>query len=130
VNPEELLRQVADQVRSCTKCRLNMGRKHAVPGEGPVDSDIIFIGEGPGFHENEQGRPFVGAAGKFLTELLASIGKTREEVFICNVIKCRPPGNRDPQIDEIQSCEGYLERQIQAISPKVIHSISPRFERS
>ncbi|MEE9507791.1 MAG: uracil-DNA glycosylase [Anaerolineales bacterium] len=107
-------------MRSCTKCRLNMGRKHAVPGEGPVDSDIIFIGEGPGFHENEQGRPFVGAAGKFLTELLASIGKTREEVFICNVIKCRPPGNRDPQIDEIQSCEGYLERQIQAISPKVI----------
>jgi DNA polymerase len=97
-----------------------MGRKHAVPGEGPVDSDIIFIGEGPGFHENEQGRPFVGAAGKFLAELLASIGKTREEVFICNVIKCRPPGNRDPQIDEIQSCEGYLERQIQAISPKVI----------
>ncbi len=120
MTPEELLRQVADQVRSCTKCRLHMGRKHAVPGEGPVDSDIVFIGEGPGFHENEQGRPFVGAAGKFLVELLASIGKTREEVFICNVIKCRPPGNRDPQIDEILSCEGYLERQIQAISPKVI----------
>lgn len=120
MNPEELLRQVADEVRSCTKCGLRMGRKHAVPGEGPVDSDIIFIGEGPGFHENEQGRPFVGAAGKFLEELLASIGKTREEVFICNVIKCRPPGNRDPQIDEIQSCEGYLDRQIQAISPKLI----------
>jgi DNA polymerase len=91
-----------------------------VPGEGPPDSDIVFIGEGPGFHENEQGRPFVGAAGKFLEELLASIEKTREQVFICNVIKCRPPGNRDPQLDEIQSCEGYLERQIEAINPKVI----------
>jgi DNA polymerase len=91
-----------------------------VPGEGPTDSDIVFIGEGPGFHENEQGRPFVGAAGKFLEELLASIEKTREQVFICNVIKCRPPGNRDPQLDEIQSCEGYLERQIEAINPKVI----------
>jgi DNA polymerase len=119
VNPEELL-QIADEVRSCTKCQLHLGRKNAVPGEGPADSDIVFIGEGPGFHENEQGRPFVGAAGKFLEELLASIDKTREQVFICNVIKCRPPGNRDPQLDEIQSCEGYLERQIQAINPKVI----------
>jgi DNA polymerase len=119
VNPEELL-QIAEEVRACTKCRLHLGRKNAVPGEGPPDSDIVFIGEGPGFHENEQGRPFVGAAGKFLEELLASIDKTREQVFICNVIKCRPPGNRDPQLDEIQSCEGYLERQIQAINPKVI----------
>ena len=120
MNPEEMLLQVADEVRSCTKCRLHTGRKNAVPGEGPVDSEIVFIGEAPGFHENEQGRPFVGAAGKFLEELLASIGKSREQVFIGNVIKCRPPGNRDPQIDEIQACEGYLERQIQAISPKII----------
>ncbi len=120
MNPEEKLFQVADEVRSCTKCRLHTGRKNAVPGEGPADSEIVFIGEAPGFHENELGRPFVGAAGKFLEELLASIEKSREQVFIGNVIKCRPPGNRDPQIDEIQACEGYLERQIQAISPKII----------
>jgi DNA polymerase len=80
----------------------------------------MFIGEGPGFHENEQGRPFVGAAGRFLEELLASIDLTREQVFIGNVIKCRPPGNRDPQVDEIQACSPYLERQIQVIDPKVI----------
>lgn len=120
MNPEELISQVADEVRVCTKCRLHMGRKNAVPGEGPSDAEIVFIGEGPGFHENEQGRPFVGAAGKFLEELLGSIGKTRGQVFICNVIKCRPPGNRDPQLDEIQACEGYLQRQIEAINPKVV----------
>jgi DNA polymerase len=97
-----------------------MGRKFAVPGEGPANSELLFIGEGPGFHENEQGRPFVGAAGKFLEELLASIGKSREEVFICNVVKCRPPGNRDPQIEEMEACSEYLERQINAINPKVI----------
>jgi DNA polymerase len=80
----------------------------------------MFIGEGPGFHENEQGRPFVGAAGKFLEELLASIDLTREQVFICNVVKCRPPGNRDPQEQEIEACSKYLDRQIQAVNPKVI----------
>jgi DNA polymerase len=80
----------------------------------------MFIGEGPGFHENEQGRPFVGAAGRFLEELLEGIGTSREEVFICNVIKCRPPGNRDPQVDEIEACSGYLDRQIRAVNPKVI----------
>jgi DNA polymerase len=80
----------------------------------------MFIGEGPGFHENEQGRPFVGAAGQFLEELLASIGMKREQVFITNVVKCRPPGNRDPQIEELEACSGYLDRQIQAINPKVI----------
>jgi DNA polymerase len=129
VTSEDLLLQITDEVRSCTKCRLHQGRKNAVPGEGPSDAEIVFIGEGPGFHENEQGRPFVGAAGKFLEELLAGIGKTREQVFICNVIKCRPPGNRDPQLDEIQSCEGYLERQIQAINPKVIVTLG-RFSMS
>ena len=80
----------------------------------------MFIGEGPGFHENEQGRPFVGAAGQFLEELLASIGMKREQVFITNVVKCRPPGNRDPQHEELQACSSYLERQIQAINPKMI----------
>jgi uracil-DNA glycosylase len=120
VNSKEALIQVADEVSVCIKCTLHHSRKNAVPGEGPVNAEIMFIGEGPGFHENEQGRPFVGAAGKFLEELLASIGLTREEVFITNVVKCRPPGNRDPQQEELDTCYQYLERQIQAINPKVI----------
>lgn len=120
MNSQETLEQVAEEVSSCTKCTLHHSRKNAVPGEGPPNSEIIFIGEGPGFHENEQGRPFVGAAGKFLEELLDSIGLTREQVFITNVVKCRPPGNRDPQSDELDACSEYLERQIQAINPKVI----------
>jgi DNA polymerase len=92
-----------------------------VPGEGPANAEIMFIGEGPGFHENEQGRPFVGAAGKFLEELLGSIGMRREQVFITNVVKCRPPGNRDPNPEEVDTCtSNYLERQIQAINPRVI----------
>jgi DNA polymerase len=91
-----------------------------VPGEGPANAEIMFIGEGPGFHENEQGRPFVGAAGKFLDELLASINLKRADVFITNVVKCRPPGNRDPQPDEMGACREYLERQILAINPKLI----------
>jgi DNA polymerase len=92
----------------------------AVPGEGPSDAELMFIGEGPGFHENEQGRPFVGAAGNFLEELLASIGLTREQVFITNIVKCRPPGNRDPQAVEIEACSTYLERQTRSLNPKVI----------
>lgn len=115
-----VLGQVAQQVQVCEKCELHHSRKHGVPGEGPPDAQIMFLGEGPGFHENEQGRPFVGAAGKFLEELLASIGLTREKVFITNVVKCRPPGNRDPQYEELQACGDYLERQMAAINPKVI----------
>lgn len=120
MNSKNVLKEVADEVSVCTKCILHHSRKNAVPGEGPADSDIMFIGEGPGFYENEQGRPFVGAAGKFLEELLESIGMTREQVYITNVVKCRPPGNRDPQLDELEACSEYLERQIQAINPKVI----------
>jgi uracil-DNA glycosylase family 4 len=120
VATEEELDGIAHEVSVCKQCRLHASRKHAVPGEGPRNADIMFIGEGPGFHENEQGRPFVGAAGKFLEELLASIGYRREQVFICNVVKCRPPGNRDPLPDEIQACRPYLDRQIAAIQPKVI----------
>lgn len=120
VSSEEELKQVAAEVATCVECRLHHSRKNAVPGEGPATADLMFIGEGPGFHENEQGRPFVGAAGKFLEELLASIGLKREDVFIGNVVKCRPPGNRDPQKDEIEACAKYLERQIRAINPKVI----------
>jgi len=120
VDAASILGQVAEETAGCEKCGLYHSRKLAVPGEGPPDSQIMFIGEGPGFHENEQGRPFVGAAGKFLEELLASIGMTRQQVFITNVVKCRPPGNRDPQADELRACSSYLERQIRAINPKVI----------
>ncbi len=120
MQPEDILKQVAAEVSACTRCELHFSRKHGVPGEGPANADIMFIGEGPGFHENQQGRPFVGAAGRFLEELLAGIGLTREQVFITNVVKCRPPGNRDPRPEELAACDGYLERQIQAINPKVI----------
>jgi len=121
VNPEEILAAVAAEVNVCTLCELHFSRKHAVPGEGPPRAEIMFIGEGPGFHENEQGRPFVGAAGKFLEELLSKIGLSRGQVFITNVVKCRPPGNRDPRPEEVEICtRTYLERQIQAINPKVI----------
>jgi uracil-DNA glycosylase family 4 len=120
LNKTEELQVIAKEVAVCTKCVLHHSRKLAVPGEGPANADIMFIGEGPGFHENEQGRPFVGAAGKLLDELLAQIGMKRSDVFIGNVVKCRPPGNRDPEAGEISACYPYLERQIQAINPKVI----------
>ena len=114
------LEQLEETIRSCTLCQLHQGRNNAVPGEGPANADIMFIGEGPGFHEDRQGRPFVGAAGQFLEELLASIDMTRDQVYIGNVVKCRPPGNRDPSTTELSACEPYLERQIQLIKPKVI----------
>jgi DNA polymerase len=117
---EATLNQVASEVSVCEKCILHHSRKLAVPGEGPVDAEIMFIGEGPGFHENQQGRPFVGAAGKYLEELLGKIGYKREEVFITNVVKCRPPNNRDPLPDELAACSDYLDRQIQVLNPKVI----------
>jgi DNA polymerase len=120
MNPAEILQQVAGEVSACERCPLHYSRKHAVPGEGPANAEFMFIGEGPGFHENEQGRPFVGAAGKFLEELLAKVGMQRGQVYITNVVKCRPPGNRDPLPEELGACSDYLERQIQAINPKVI----------
>lgn len=121
MEPENILEQVAREVATCPKCDLQYSRKKAVPGEGPANAEIMFIGEGPGFYENEQGRPFVGAAGKFLDELLAQIRLKRKDVFITNIVKCRPPGNRDPLPEEIHICtSNYLDRQIQAIDPKVI----------
>jgi len=114
------LDRLAEQIRNCTRCLLHQGRTKAVPGEGPPDADIMFIGEGPGFHEDQQGRPFVGASGRFLEELLENIGLKREDVFITNVIKCRPPGNRDPLPEEIETCKPYLDRQIELIQPKLI----------
>lgn len=121
MDPEQTLKQVAEAVSKCTRCELHYSRKNAVPGEGRSDAEIMFIGEGPGFYENEQGRPFVGPAGKLLDELLENIGLKRPDVFITNIVKCRPPNNRDPRPEEIDACTGdYLEKQIQAINPKVI----------
>jgi uracil-DNA glycosylase len=116
----QALQTLAAEIRQCTKCLLHRGRTKAVPGEGPADSEIMFIGEAPGFHEDQQGRPFVGAAGRFLEELLESIGLTRQDVYIANVIKCRPPGNRDPLPDEIEACKPFLDRQIDLIQPKLV----------
>ena len=117
---EQTLSRIAKEVSACTKCALHESRKKSVPGDGPATAEIMFIGEGPGFHENEQGHPFVGASGKFLDQLLAQAGLTREEVFIANVVKCRPPGNRDPLPDELAACDIYLEAQIEAINPSII----------
>ena len=120
MNAEETLTQIAREVATCTNCALHHSRKKAVPGEGPAQAEIMFIGEGPGFHENEQGRPFVGAAGQFLDQLLQQAGVTRADVWIGNVVKCRPPGNRDPLPEELAACDVYLEKQIAAINPSII----------
>lgn len=120
MSAEETLANIASEISVCTKCALHETRKKAVPGEGPADAEIMFIGEGPGFHEGEQGRPFVGASGKFLDQLLEQAGLTRADVFIANVVKCRPPGNRDPQAEELDACNAYLEAQIEAIDPSII----------
>jgi uracil-DNA glycosylase family 4 len=120
VDSKQVLNEIAAQVAVCTRCQLHYSRKKSVPGEGPVNSELLLIGEGPGFYENEQGRPFVGAAGKLLDELLAKGGVKREEVVITNVVKCRPPGNRDPLPEELAACNEYLEKQIETINPKII----------
>ena len=112
--------KLAEEISNCVRCGLHRGRTKAVPGEGPPGPDILLIGEAPGFHEDQQGRPFVGAAGRFLEDLLASIGLARDDVFIANVIKCRPPKNRDPLADEIEACKPYLDRQIQLLKPKLV----------
>ena len=111
---------LVEEIKSCTLCSLSEKRTNAVPGEGSCSSDIMFIGEGPGFHEDRDGRPFVGPAGQFLDQLLASIGLSRQDVYIANMIKCRPPNNRDPLPSEIQACQPYLDRQLDMISPKVL----------
>ena len=117
---EELLQSVAQEVVSCQRCPLYRNTVHGVPGEGSPHAEVMFIGEGPGYHEDRQGLPFVGPAGSFLNELLASVGLDRQTVFITNVVKHRPPENRDPLPEEIAACSDYLTRQIEAINPKVI----------
>ena len=120
VERRQALEAIAAEVRSCTDCRLHEGRTRAVPGEGDPDTEVVFVGEGPGFNEDRLGRPFVGRAGDLLVKLLASIGWRREEVFITNVVKCRPPDNRDPQPDEIAACAKYLHRQLEVLDPAVV----------
>jgi len=114
------LEQVASEIRDCARCRLHEGRTRAVPGEGDPDTEVVFVGEGPGFNEDRDGRPFVGRAGGLLVRLLTSIGWQREDVFITNVVKCRPPENRDPGPDEIAACAPYLRRQLELLDPAVV----------
>jgi DNA polymerase len=115
-----MLAEIAAEVARCTKCRLAAKRRNTVPGEGRDDARIMFVGEGPGEQEDLQGRPFVGPAGQFLNELLQRAGLRREDVFITNIVKCRPPQNREPMSDEVQACNEYLVGQIAAINPRVI----------
>ena len=114
------LEAIAGEVRACTRCRLHATRTQAVPGDGDPSTEVVLVGEGPGFNEDRQGRPFVGRAGDLLVRLLGSIGWRREDVFITNVVKCRPPDNRDPEPDEIAACEPYLRRQLEVLDPAVI----------
>ena len=117
----QALRAISTEIAVCTQCRLAETRNHTVPGEGAPDADVMFIGEGPGFQEDRQGRPFVGPAGKFLDELLGTIGWSREHVFITNTVKCRPPENRDPRDDELDTCEAlYLRRQLEVVNPTLL----------
>lgn len=118
--PADSLDLIAADVRGCPKCRLCETRTHAVPGEGSSSAELFFIGEGPGFHEDTRGRPFVGAAGQLLEQMLGHIGLRRDEVFITNVVRCRPPANRDPRPDELAACDEYTQRQIARLRPRVI----------
>ncbi len=114
------LSDLSKDIANCRQCELSRQRTRVVPGEGAEDAAIVFIGEAPGWHEDQQGRPFVGPAGQFLDQLLASIGLKRPQVYICNVLKCRPPGNRDPQPSEITTCQQWLDRQLQLLHPRMI----------
>ncbi|MFO8010385.1 MAG: uracil-DNA glycosylase [Dehalococcoidia bacterium] len=129
------LAELNREISLCRDCELAKTRTSVVPGEGAEDAEIMFIGEAPGFYEDQQGRPFVGSAGKFLDELLRSIGLDRNKVYICNIIKCRPPQNRDPLPNEVESCRKWLDRQIELISPKALvtlgrHSLARFFPGS
>jgi DNA polymerase len=114
------LEAIAEEVRACTRCRLADTRRRAVPGEGNPDTEVVFVGEGPGQTEDQQGRPFVGRAGDLLVKLLSTLGWRRQEVFITNIVKCRPPGNRDPEPNEIAACVPYLQRQLEVLDPAVV----------
>ena len=118
--PGEAIRQIASEVNVCRKCEIGGTRTHAVPGEGNPSARLVFVGEAPGADEDAQGRPFVGRAGQLLTKMIRAMGLQREDVFICNILKCRPPNNRDPKLDEIHNCLPYLKRQLEILQPEVI----------
>lgn len=123
MSPDErraALAAIAAETEGCQRCPLCHSGTQAVPGDGPPDAALMFIGEGPGYHEDRQGRPFVGPAGQLLSELLAGIGLRRDQVFVTNMVKHRPPGNRDPEPDELAACKDFLDRQIELVNPKVI----------
>lgn len=122
-NPDErhaALAALEESIRACTRCRLCQSRTHAVPGEGKLTPRVLFVGEGPGAQEDKLGRPFVGRSGRFLDEMIENAGLRREDVYITNVVKCRPPENRDPKTDEIAACRDYLDRQIALLEPAVV----------
>jgi uracil-DNA glycosylase family 4 len=127
---EAELEKIAQEVRKCAKCGLGSSRTNAVPGEGNPNARIVFVGEGPGADEDAQGRPFVGRSGQLLDKIIAAMGLKRSDVFICNVIKCRPPDNRDPRPEEIISCMPYLQRQIELINPEIIVALGAHAARS
>src|SRR6266511_3794963 len=114
------LERIAAEASTCTRCRLHQGRTQVVFGQGSPTADLMFVGEGPGFHEDRQGQPFVGPSGQLLNRLLSEIGLRREDVYVTNVVRCRPPGNRDPQPDEIEACSGWMEATIRLVDPKVV----------
>ncbi|MFQ6065008.1 MAG: type-4 uracil-DNA glycosylase [Candidatus Bathyarchaeia archaeon] len=120
MSKQEIMDEVASEVKACRKCGLWKKRRNAVPGEGNLDADVMFIGEAPGYWEDVKGKPFVGAAGEILDEMLLKVGLSRHQVYITNVLKCRPPENRDPSASEIKTCTPYLDRQIRTIKPKII----------
>lgn len=118
--PDDSIERIAAEVSACTRCKLHQTRTHAVPGVGPHDAGLVVVGEGPGADEDQQGLPFVGRAGQLLTKILAAVNFKREDVFITNIVKCRPPGNRDPEPEEVAACEPYLRRQLRLLQPAVI----------
>jgi uracil-DNA glycosylase family 4 len=118
--PPTELEQVAAEASTCTRCRLHQGRTQVVFGQGSPTADLMFVGEGPGFHEDRQGQPFVGPSGQLLNRLLGEIGLRREDVYVTNLVRCRPPGNRDPQPDEIEACSGWMDATLRLVDPKVV----------
>jgi DNA polymerase len=128
--PQQLLDAIAEEVRACRKCAIGSTRLNAVPGEGNAKARLVFVGEAPGADEDQQGRPFVGRAGQLLTKMIAAIGLRREDVFICNTLKCRPPENRDPKPDEIWNCLPFLKRQLEILQPEVIVALGSHAART
>ncbi len=132
---ERLMRELIEEIRNCKRCALHKTRRNPVPGEGSLSAQLMLVGEAPGYWEDVRGRPFVGAAGKLLNELLSAIGLSRGEVYIANILKCRPPGNRDPLPEEVDACTPFLDRQVELISPRVVvtlgrHSTSYFFSKA